>query len=384
MRLLKLIAVNLILLFFLLALFEWVLEIVNPYERHHSVLSRHIQLRETGLPNISFYETPHPIFEKYTERLELKNYSVELDSMGFISSKNNSASAKKNIIFIGGSTTECRYVEDSLRFPSLVGENLRARNISINTFNGGVERSHSGHSLNVFMQKIMHHNFDVAIWMHNINDLVHLSYNGSYTIEKNTESRRTLATLARPDFDNPDLYFFRKHGIGMRLEKSFQVLFPRLHYDLSSAKAKMESGQNPLEFGWEKMEPMGEKQYDEFRKNIRSFIALCRANDIQPILMTQFNRINEKEFSENPIYSAYKKRLEDSAISVFQFCGNYNYMNEIIRKEAERENVSLIDLDKSIPKNIDYMYDMVHLHGEGSKYVSEIISDSLLVMLKEK
>lgn len=378
MKYLKLIAVNLLLLFLLLFVLEWAMEKISPEERHHSVLSRFIHLRETALPNTSFTERPHPIFQQYTENLEMKNYRVETDSFGFIRSSSNQPNAETNIVFLGGSTTECRYVDDSLRFPSLVGKMLRQAGHSVNTFNAGVERSHSGHSLNVLCNKILHRNFDVVVLMHGINDLVHLSYSGSYGKDEKSNTRRNLVTLARPDFDEPDLYFFRKHGLGVRMEKSFQVLFPRLHYDLLAAKVKIERRQSPLEFGWEKMKPVGQTQFEEFRNNLRSFIALCQANGIRPVLMTQFNRVTEEEFAANPIFSPYREKLEQSETTVAAFCDSYKKMNDVVREVAAEKEVLLIDLDAKIPRSAALMYDMVHLNGEGAKVVAEVIFDALL------
>ena len=374
---LKILAVNLILLFLLIGTFEWVLEKVNPDERHHSVLGRYINLRETALPNTHFTETPHPVFQHYTENLEMKNYDVVVDAQGFIRSETILPKAKTNIVFIGGSTTECRYVDDSLRFPSLVGKKLQQAGYSVNTCNAGVERSHSLNSLNILTNKILHHDFQVAVLMHGINDLVHLSYNGSFANDEKTPTRRNLVTVADPNFDDIDLYFFRNKGMAKRLEKSFQVLFPRLHYELLSTKVKVTSQQQPLEFGWEKMQPIGEAQFDEYRNNLQSFVALCRANGIRPVLMTQFNRVLEKEFSENPVFQPYTAKLQVSATSVTAFCDSYKKMNGIVREVAAEEGVLLIDLDAAVPKSKDYLYDMVHLHGAGSELVAETVFEHL-------
>ncbi len=370
---LKLLAVNLVVLLVLLAAFEWVLEKINPEERHHSVLSRYISLREIALPNSHFTERPHHSFLRYTENLELKNYAVDVDENGFIRSETHLPQAKTNIVFIGGSTTECRYVDDSLRFPSLVGKKFQQSGYSVNTFNAGVAGNHSLHSLNTLTNKILHHDFQVAVLMHGINDLVHLSYNGSFTNDEKTPTRRTIETVAKPAFDDIDFYFFSNKGVLKRLEKSFQVLFPRLHYELLSVKVKASSQQQPLEFGWEKLQPVGEAHFGEYRDNIRSFVALCRANQITPVLMTQFNRVLEKEFLENPAFQPYTVKLEASGTSVTAFCASYQRLNRIVREVAAEEGVLLIDLEAAVPKSKEWLYDMVHLHGEGSKRVAEII-----------
>lgn len=378
MRFIKLIAVNLFILFLLLAAFEWVLDKVNPDERHHSVLSRYVDLREIALPNTHFTERPHPIFQSYTENLELKDYEVDVDENGFIRSESVLPKADTNIVFLGGSTTECRYVDDHLRFPSLVGEKLQQVGHSVNTFNAGVAGSHSLHSLNILTNKILHHDVQMVVLMHGINDLVHLSYNGSFLNDEKTPTRRNITTVAKPSFDDVDFYFFRKKGTGKRLEKSFQVLFPRLHYELLSVKMKIHSPQQPLEFGWEKLQPIGVPQLEEFQNNLRSFVALCRANDITPILMTQFNRISKKEFFENPVFQPYTNKLDASATTVESFYESYKKMNDLVREVANEENVILIDMDAVVPKSKDYLYDMVHLHGAGSERVADIIFEKMV------
>ncbi len=161
------------------------------------------------------------------------------------------------------------------------------------------------------------------------------------------------------------------------MEKSFQVLFPRLHYELLATKVKIISQQQPLEFGWEKLQPIGEPQFEEYKNNLRGFAALCRANNIRPILMTQFNRVLEKEFLENPTFQPYMEKLQASGTSVAAFCDSYKKMNGIVREVAAEERVLLIDLDSMILKSKAYLYDMVHLHGEGSKLTAEIVFEKL-------
>ena len=377
MRFLKLFTVNLFVFFLLLAVFEWVLEKINPEERHHSVLSRYISLREIALPSSHFTERPHHSFLRYTENLEVKNYAVDVDENGFIRSETHLPQAKTNLVFIGGSTTECRYVDDSLRFPSLVGKKFQQNGYSVNTFNAGVAGNHSLHSLNTLTNKILHHDFQVAVLMHGINDLVHLSYNGSFINDEKTPTRRNIETVAKPAFDDIDFYFFRNKRALKRLEKSFQVLFPRLHYELLSVKVKVSSQQQPLEFGWEKLQPIGEAQFGEYRNNIRSFIALCRANQITPVLMTQFNRVLERDFLENPIFQPYSEKLRASGTSIAAFCASYQRMNSIVREVATEEGVLLIDLELAVPKSKEWLYDMVHLHGAGSAGVAAIIFEKM-------
>ena len=93
--------------------------------------------------------------------------------------------------------------------------------------------------------------------------------------------------------------------------------------------------------------------------------------------MTQFNRVTEDEFYNNPKNKPYLKKILQSSISVEDFCRSYRRFNEIIREVATAENVLLIDLAKEVPGTKNYLYDYVHVHNNGSELAAEIIFQSL-------
>ena len=118
----------------------------------------------------------------FTDSLIKKNYSVSIDSKGFISNGNivNEDSNLK-ILFLGGSTTETLYVDERSRFPSVVERILRDKlQTSVSTYNGGVSGNNSMHSLLILLGKGIPLNLDYAVLMHNINDMTLLSRTESY------------------------------------------------------------------------------------------------------------------------------------------------------------------------------------------------------------
>ncbi len=110
-----------------------------------------------------------------------------------------------------------------------------------------------------------------------------------------------------------------------------------------------------------------------FKANLKTFVAICRANNITPVLMTQFNRITEEQFMNSPAFKPYREKLERTTVTIGEYCGYYQHFNDIIRETATSENVYLIDLDKALPKNNRYRYDMVHVNNQGSKFAAEVI-----------
>tara|TARA_Y100000389_G_C17063770_1_gene318616 strand:- start:51 stop:554 length:504 start_codon:yes stop_codon:yes gene_type:complete len=108
--------------------------------------------------------------------------------------------------------------------------------------------------------------------------------------------------------------------------------------------------------------------------SLKSFISISRIWNIEPILMTQFNRINNKN-------EHFLKDLKEDDIKVF--IEEYKKFNEIIKDVAKSENVSIVDLAKKVPSNEEYMYDSVHLTENGSKLVGEILTNFFENKLKE-
>lgn len=373
----KVLVFNLLLLLVLLAVIEFFLERTTADVKPYNTLARFIRLREAGMPNQHIAMEPPYYFPSTTDSVEFKLYEADLDSNAFIQSKTYVDSPDFRIVFLGGSTTECFFTDDSLRFPSLVGQHFQRMGKKVNTYNSGIAGNHSMHSLNILTNKIIHHGFDVAVMMHNINDLVHLSYNGNYYNERNSPSRASMAVITKPEIDDNDLGFFRKFGASMRIKKAFQVVFPVTYEKIYEVKRNMNTQPVPKEFDWITPGPVGKEQELLFERNLRTFVAICRANAIRPVLMTQFNRISEDEFYNNPKNKPYLEKISNSATTVEDFCKNYHRFNDIIREVANSENVLLIDLAKDIPSTKAYLYDYVHLHNKGSRLAADLIFKAL-------
>ena len=111
---------------------------------------------------------------------------------------------------------------------------------------------------------------------------------------------------------------------------------------------------------------------EDFSSALKSFVAVSRAWGIEPILMTQFNRIL---ISDSFIRSHYEKFSQP--LSYDEFVKLYSVANELIRKIAKDEQVFLIDLDKELNGNNLYIYDAVHLNTQGSIVVAEYIANEM-------
>lgn len=334
--------------------------------------TRSIILRELD-PGQRIYIAPSPLYLEGTDSLEAKEYLLRIDENGFIETGNikesKSSDEDLSILFLGGSTTETIYVEEHNRFPSIVERELTARlNINVAVRNGGVSGNNALHSLLKLMAVGLEDKPDYAVLMHNINDASILSKTGSYWIAPKS------AALVQNNAEIWNQHKLENFNLLILARDIKNILFPNLY---AYFKPRLFPGIGPVlpvdEFeilrkDQELIDPL--KIKSEFRNTLISFVELCRIWNVEPVLMTQFNRINENE----PLFElAYKNDKSDRRMPRNKFVELYHDFNEIIRTVAKDRNVLFIDLAKRVPGVSKYIYDTVHLNDTGSILVGNIL-----------
>ena len=115
---------------------------------------------------------------------------------------------------------------------------------------------------------------------------------------------------------------------------------------------------------------------DQFRRSLNTFIDICLVWGTEPILMTQFNRVN----LEDELFN----KISLSMINKEEYVESYVRLNDVIREVSMSRNVDLIDLANLIPSSSYYMYDPVHLNENGSKLAAEILTNYWIKKLELK
>jgi hypothetical protein len=336
---------------------------------------RYINLREI-LPGVDTVDVPPDRAVRESDGLVQKPYRVRTDSRGFMLPYNRYEKPDLSLVFLGGSTVACIYVDEESRFPYLVG-NLLAQTTGkkITSINSGVGGNNSLHSLDILLNKIIPLRPDVVVMMHNINDLVALIYDRTYWSKnptraaivnfpfyKNLTGLKALTTLAR------DLYIPNLHA-ATRI----------LSHKIFGKKVKEQDDEFAYIRG-KKLTVDAAAILDEFKMNLNTFINLCRARRITPVLMTQFNR-----YRPNPdpkVLKAMQGFQADSGIPVSEFIELYARFNQAIREVGQANGVLVIDLAALIPQDQHYMYDVVHLNTRGSRLAARLISERLQPLVK--
>ena len=333
-------------------------------------VERYIVLRENP-PSTSTFRAPEDVYLRDTDSLIKKKYRIAIDRNGFMEPSERHVNPDKKIVFLGGSTTECKWMEEGNRFPYLAGRLLeKETGLKINSYNGGVSGNNSLHSIDALINKVIPLKPDAVVFMHNINEITALLYEKDYW--KSTR-RPPVIEMQRPSL--------------LKLAKQFISHFiPNLSGAATNLLAvferKYSAGEDEfVELRGKRLEIDMVGIKDAFALNLQTFINICKARRITPVLMTQENRFTE--VPDSLILRTVADKLKnDFAIEYKDYKALYDMLNQVTRDVAQQEGLLLIDLDREIPHTNQYLYDPVHFNDVGSKLAAEIISRKLLPVVR--
>jgi hypothetical protein len=297
----------------------------------------------------------------YTDNVFTKKYPVRVDADGFIMPSRRHARPDVTLVFLGGSSTECMFVDEENRFPFMAGVLLEQQTgKKINSFNGGMSGNNSLHAIDILVNKVMPLQPRVVVFMEDINELSTLLYEGSYW--NRNSSRSPLETL-KPE-----------KLVGKMLK---EIFIPNLNYAYRGFKKALLPDQED-EFAQARgRKPVVDQDWmaAEFSMNLKAFAELCRCRGIIPVFMTQANRISP---NPAPVVKAYIERFgRDTGLSYPEFKALYDALNEATRRVGRQNGVMVIDLAAEVPPDKHHLYDMVHFNDRGSRYAAEIIAARL-------
>lgn len=330
--------------------------------------ARYIRLKEHK-PLMDVTDTPTDEYLAGTDSLVKKPYRFRADQHAFIMPSMVHEQADATIVFLGGSTTECIYVTEDVRFPYLAGRLIEHKTLKkINSCNGGVSGNHSLHSIDILLNKVLALQPQAVVMMHNVNDLVTLLYMDTYW---NDNFSRSLICSGLPaDESRPFGQKLRCMGYDF-----CDAVFPAITKEVQTISIKSAGG-------WDEWSQVRGKKivYDEgrlaeqFQANLRTFIAVCRIHRVTPVLMTMASRFTDHP---DPLVLQDLSKLFGTSVTYAQFKSGFDRFNQVIRETGQAENVQVIDLAAQIPQDRKYLYDPLHLNDEGSKLAAGIVAEGL-------
>lgn len=322
---------------------------------------RHLVLRE-WLPSAVFeFGTPDsrrigaPVPDEYL---------LETDGNGFIEPARLHDDPAHEIVFLGGSTTECLYVVPERRFPTLVARLLEEETgLKINGINAGRSGNNTMHSLLALLAKVLPLRPETVVVMHNINDLGTLGRPGGYWTDDSDlvlvrSERRDAEALLRAVRDNliPNTY----RAVRRALRALRHGLAADAHAGPATAAAPPDGS----------LERMGR----DYESALRSAVAVIRAWGSRPVLMTQA-QIGSQGTGAAGDYLG-EGQLRAGGFTPSSFRTAHAYFNAIVHHVALSEEILLIDLAAAAWTAED-LYDGLHFTDQGSERAARLIAAAL-------
>jgi lysophospholipase L1-like esterase len=263
-----------------------------------------------------------------------------------------------NIFCLGGSTTEFR---DSRGrdWPGLTQKLIREKyNIdSIRFYNLGKQWYTTQHTLINYIQNLRKFKPDVIIVMHNINDLL---INADFSRFSNGNFREDYG-----HFLGPEALMIKYGSLAEFIFNNLKLLW---------------YGPEPVDIKTDKFPGLV-----SFRNNLKTLTELARNSDTKIIFMTQPNIYKQKMNSEElqSLNMLNREAIGDGIRWTYEtaLSGIKKY-NDTIRELSNELNVPLVDLEKVVPKSLDYFYDDVHYTDKTYDLISSYLSDELLKVIR--
>jgi GDSL-like Lipase/Acylhydrolase family len=318
---------------------------------------------------------PHPEHLDYSDGyLEHRKYSYQADSAGFIMPSRVHEHADVTIIFQGGSTTEVAFVDPELRFPYLAGRLLeRSIGQRVNAYNAAVSGSFTLDSINALLNKHASLRPTFVVMMEAINDLQTLIFNHNdyygrvrHPIEE-IEQRRGRRTPAVSE------------SVAQLWSALGRRTVPHLMANVAAAiRTARGQSQVPDEFAHvrhEQRTAAPDTIRACFRRNVELYVEIARAFGITPILMTQASRFRD----DAPAWQAYiRASIEEKTSVTFEMSRQlHEALNEVLREVGASRQVLVIDLERRMPPQSEFIHDLVHFNSNGSRRAAQIISDEI-------
>lgn len=277
------------------------------------------------------------------------------------------------VFTIGGSTTECIYLDEPDAWPEVVQTELAGRVPGINVINAGHSGDTTRDHLALLSQRIIPFQPDLVVFLVGINDLS-LQLEADYSpVRDDTRSRVTEST----------------GGSKLMLRSAVAEVsqIARRLIVLQRQGLKADARGNPVQDGaggWvrqarEVRQKAPPSDIDptalpkpEFEQNLRALAAIARSAGAEPVFVTQPVLWGAAVDPEALLWVPYGRRVPHQRL--WELMERYN---DVTRRVASDLQMPLVDLARKLPKTTAVFYDDDHFTVTGSREVGRLVAAEL-------
>ncbi|MCK4667550.1 SGNH/GDSL hydrolase family protein [Candidatus Dependentiae bacterium] len=280
------------------------------------------------------------------------------------------------IITIGGSTTQCLFLDDSKAWPFILEKELtEKKNSKFWVGNAGIDGHSSTGHLFVMKEVILKIKPKTVIMLVGTNDLACSLTGEIYKPEKIFLKKLNKKGICYFLFSN--LKILQILNLWKEIVFNRNVVISK-EVDWNFIPKKLET-ETLLPEDLRKILP----SLKTFRLNIEDIIQLSKENNIRIIFLTQPSVYSDNKFwlnKETPIFWIPKQKYHISGNTKFKLLTIFN--NELI-KICKENNVEHFDLASNIPHNFEYFYDDVHFNDKGSILVGKEVANYMIKTMEK-
>lgn len=343
-------------LLFTVALIETALRILTPAPAFSASLNLHMNLDTVLEPDLHGVATP--------VRFTTNKWGMR----GSAPPVGPAWDEATTIVAIGGSTTQCFFLDDFRTWPAVLEKELEDKGHNVWVGNAG-QAGHStiGHVAMVD-GPIAQIRPNYVLFLVGVNDLS-VSLRPQWRWDESMSE--SLLGRARSDGLN---WLLDRSRLAYRLHLAKQV-----HFDGSTVRSKDFSIALPTEpaTGDEYLPAPGDDQIltslPLFRRNVVSLIEVVRSFGATPVFLTQPLLIEDlPRWAKVRARSSWMKK-QKVHLTGDGYARLLDRFNSVLIDICAQRDVPCLDLAELVPHSTDYYYDLVHYNDAGAKLVGEAV-----------
>ncbi len=293
------------------------------------------------------------------------------------------------ILAIGGSTTECLYLDQEDAWPYLLqkklNETMPGQNIWVG--NAGMSGKTTRHHLAaMYFLPLEEMNIDAVILLVGVNDLtVMLSrnelYDSNFVPDHNSLENMVPETFIGGNHPNPDDPIYKQTGIWLLLRKIKRIATRENVQDEAGYiyTTWREHRRNATEI----IDTMPDlsSALKEYKRNIHKLIDIAQEKSVRLIVMTQPTmwRSGLPQDLEDLLWlggiGEFQKESGKPYYSVEALENGMEAYNDSLLQVCRERHIECLDLASILKKNTSVFYDDAHFNNSGARKVADVLSE---------
>lgn len=283
------------------------------------------------------------------------------------------------VVTVGGSTTQCFFLSEDQTWTARLGQKLEQQMTPFWINNAGLD-GHSTHGHIVLMEDfIVPLHPKVAIFLVGANDVARSSISDwdAENVKSGIQFSSGKAFIKSLSAYSEVVALFLN---GYRSYTAYKAGLTHQQIDLTKQGYLDIPEEEQKQYLQENANPAFLKDYEA---RVLKLAQICRSAGIEPVFVTQPLLVGSGTDDVTGLdlarIHAYGPRQTGK-----MYWDTVEAYNDVTRKVARENGVTMVDLARSMPKSSRYFYDFIHYTPQGAQVIADILDDSLCPVLQSK